>query len=163
VPAPGGDHHPSISPYGLFRCLDGSAQIAVGSPLLWKRLCSEFDFDPDDPRFATTTVGFDIDWRSLPCGDEILVDHHSRAAGAPGASRVPGGRVRSLDQVYGSEQVESQELQMEVVHSLLGTMTLPGPPLCFFDRDDQETTRTQHTAPPVLGADGDAVRRWLSD
>ncbi len=68
---------------------------------------------------------------------------------------------RSLDQVYGSEQLKSQELQIEVVHSSLGTMTLPGPPLRFFDRDDQETTRTQHTAPPVLGADGDAARRWL--
>ena len=41
-----GNHHPSISPYGLFHCRDGAVQIAVGSEGLWKRLCDRFRHRP---------------------------------------------------------------------------------------------------------------------
>ena len=40
-----GNHHPSIAPYGLFRCRDGAVQIAVGSEGLWRRFCDAFDFE----------------------------------------------------------------------------------------------------------------------
>ena len=41
----------------------------------------------------------------------------------------------------------------------------PRPPLRFFAPSpdgESETTRRAHTPPPVLGADSDAVRAWLS-
>ena len=41
-------------------------------------------------------------------------------------------------------------------------MTLPGPPLRFFDADGTETTRRSHAAPPTLGQHDDAVRAWLA-
>ncbi|MDQ2850563.1 MAG: CoA transferase [Actinomycetota bacterium] len=164
VPAPGGNHHPSISPYGLFRCLDGAVQIAVGSPLLWIRLCAEFDLDADNPFFATNDDRVQrtsqvIDLLETTFSSITAVDLLERLERAG----VPAGQVRSLDQVYESEQVQSQGLQIEVEHPRLGTVTLPGPPLRFFNSEDRETTRTQHTAPPVLGADGEAVRAWASD
>ena len=48
-----GNHHPSISPYGLFHCRDGSVQIAVGSEGLWQRLCAAFGLDPAAEGLAT--------------------------------------------------------------------------------------------------------------
>src|SRR5918992_769857 len=48
-----GNHHASIAPYGLFRCADGSVQIAVGSEGLWQRFCAGFDIDPATPGFET--------------------------------------------------------------------------------------------------------------
>ena len=48
-----GNHHPSIAPYGLFRCADGTVQIAVGSEGLWKQFCSEFDIDSSRSRFRS--------------------------------------------------------------------------------------------------------------
>ncbi|RZL77225.1 MAG: CoA transferase, partial [Rhodococcus sp. (in: high G+C Gram-positive bacteria)] len=48
-----GNHHPSISPYGLFRTADGAVQISVGSEGLWKRFCAGFHLDPDAPGMAT--------------------------------------------------------------------------------------------------------------
>src|SRR3954470_10790889 len=50
-----GNHHPSISPYGLFHCRDGSVQIAVGSEGLWRRLCEGFGLDPAAPGLATNS------------------------------------------------------------------------------------------------------------
>ena len=78
---------------------------------------------------------------------------------------IPAGKVRAIDEVYGWDQTISQGLLVDVEHATLGRLSLPGPPLRFFDvRPDgeTETTRREHTAPPVLGADGAAIRAWLS-
>ena len=48
-----GNHHPSISPYGLFDTADGAVQIAVGSEGLWERFCEGFELDPETPGMAT--------------------------------------------------------------------------------------------------------------
>src|SRR6476620_3892667 len=48
-----GNHHPSIAPYGLFRCRDGAVQIALGSEGLWKKFCAGFGLDPDAEGMAT--------------------------------------------------------------------------------------------------------------
>ena len=60
-----GNHHPSIWPYGLFHCRDGSVQIAVGSEGLWRRFCEGFGVDPTTEGLAT----------------------NRRAGGQPGAGR----------------------------------------------------------------------------
>ena len=78
---------------------------------------------------------------------------------------IPSGKVRAIDEVYGWDQALSQGLLVDVEHATLGRLSLPGPPLRFFDvgsDGETETTRGEHTAPPVLGADGAAIRAWLS-
>ncbi|CAM2977780.1 CoA transferase [Saccharomonospora xinjiangensis] len=159
-----GNHHPSIAPYGLFRCADGSVQIAVGSADLWRRFCSGFGLDAGDARFATnadrvahhTELVESLErvfstWKS----DDLL----TRLA----ELGVPAGRVRTLDQVYDWEQTRSQGLLVNVEHDTLGTVTLAGPPLRFFDTEGTEVTRHRHTAPPVLNAHRDRVRAWLDE
>ncbi|MFC7485665.1 CaiB/BaiF CoA transferase family protein [Knoellia sp. CPCC 206453] len=164
VPRAAGNHHPSIAPYGMFRCRDGAVQIAVGSGQLWRRLCAAVGVDADDPRFATnddrvrnrTVLIAELEATLVAVDTDELLGRMARAG-------VPAGRVRSLDEVYASAQVQSQGLTVQVDHARLGTVTLPGLPLRFFDSRETETTRTDHAAPPVLNADGEAVRRWLSD
>ena len=52
----------------------------------------------------------------------------------------------------------SQGLLIPVEHATLGPLTLPGPPLRFFDGDDHERPRRGHTAPPTLDQHGAALR-----
>jgi crotonobetainyl-CoA:carnitine CoA-transferase CaiB-like acyl-CoA transferase len=81
------------------------------------------------------------------------------------AAGIPAGKVRTLDEVYGWDQTLSQGLLVDVEHATLGRVSLPGPPLRFFapgPDGEVETTRTAHAAPPVLGADGDAIRAELA-
>ena len=159
-----GNHHPSIAPYGLFRCRDGAVQIAVGSEGLWRRLCAGFGLDPATPGMETNgdrvhareqTVAFVeaafADWDAEP----LLV----RLAEVG----VPAGKVRSLDEVYDWEQTRSQGLLIEVDHPFLGPLTLPGPPLRFFDAAGDETTHREHDAPPLLDEHGERVRAWLDE
>ncbi|MET0798870.1 MAG: CoA transferase, partial [Rhodococcus sp. (in: high G+C Gram-positive bacteria)] len=76
---------------------------------------------------------------------------------------VPAGKVRNVQEVYEWEQTKSQGLLIDVEHETLGTVTLPGPPLRFFESDGTEVTENRHLAPPVLGADDELVRDWLKE
>jgi formyl-CoA transferase len=153
-----GNHHPSISPYGLFDTADGAVQIAVGSEGLWKRFCEGFGLDPETPGMATNPQRVANSKRvkdmvqsafALYGTDELLAKLDRLG--------VPAGRIRTIREVYEWEQTQSQGLLIDVEHATLGTITLPGPPLRFFDANGAELTRRRHTAPPVLGADNDLI------
>ncbi|CAA9372997.1 CaiB/BaiF CoA-transferase family protein [uncultured Nocardioides sp.] len=159
-----GNHHPSIAPYGLFRCRDGSVQIALGSEGLWRRFCEGFGLDPEGEGLATNAERVGARERLIEVVEAAFADWDSEALLARLAEvGVPAGKVRTLDEVYAWDQTRSQGLLVDVEHSTLGTVTLPGPPLRFFAAGGEEVTRRDHGAPPVLDEHGGAIRAWLQD
>ncbi len=158
-----GNHHPSISPYGLFHCGNGSVQISVGSEGLWKRFCAGFDVDPQTPGLATNPERVANREQTIALVEGVFADWEAEPLLARLAEvGIPAGKVRTLDEVYAWDQTASQGLLVDVEHSVLGTITLPGPPLRFFEAAGAEVTRTSHQAPPTLDEHGDAVRAWLA-
>ena len=158
-----GNHHPSIAPYGLFHCRDGSVQIAVGSEGLWQRLCSAFGLDATAPGLATNAERVAHRDRVIALIEAAFAEWDAEPLLARLAEAgVPAGKVRGLDEVYAWDQVASQGLLIDVDHPTLGRVTLPGPPLRFFAGDGTEVTRRDHAAPPTLDEDGAAIRAWLA-
>ncbi len=156
-----GNHHASISPYGLFRCADGAVQIAVGSEALWRRFCDGFGLDADRPGHATNADRVRRKGEVIALVEEAFADWTAvELLERLDEIGVPAGKVRSIDEVYAWEQTRSQGLLIDVEHPTLGRVQLPGPPLRFFEPDGAERTRADHRPPPLLGADGDAVRAW---
>jgi crotonobetainyl-CoA:carnitine CoA-transferase CaiB-like acyl-CoA transferase len=157
-----GNHHPSICPYGLFDTADGAVQIAVGSEGLWTRFCEGFGFDSDATEMASNPqrvanskrVNEMVQARFAFYQTDELLEKLDRIG-------VPAGRIRTIREVYEWEQTKSQGLLIDVDHATLGSITLPGPPLRFFDADGAELTRKHHTAPPVLGADNDLIEATI--
>jgi crotonobetainyl-CoA:carnitine CoA-transferase CaiB-like acyl-CoA transferase len=161
VPHAQGNHHPSITPYGLFSCRDGLLQIAVGSEGLWQKFASAFGLDPDAPGMASNAerVGNrDAVNEAINAvfADRTLADLLPELARAG----VPAGEVRTLDRVYEWEQTRSQGLVIDVDHPVLGRIELPGPPLRF-DDNAHAGGRTEHLPPPALGEHDASVRAWL--
>ena len=157
-----GNHHPSIAPYGLFRCRDGAVQIAVGSEGLWRRFCDGFGLDATAPGLATNADRVADRHRVIEVVEAAFADWDAEPLLARLSEvGVPAGKVRALDEVYEWEQTLSQGLLVDVEHPTLGRVALPGPPLRFFAADGSEVTRRDHTPPPTLGQDNAAVREWL--
>lgn len=162
-----GNHHPSIAPYGLFPCRDGAVQISVGTERMWAALCAEFGLDPATDGLATNpervanhaqTVAF----VSAAFAEEDAVPLLARLRDAG----IPAGKVRTLPEVYEWEQVRSQGLLVDVAHPALGTITLPGPAIRFFDvgeNGETERSRSDHTPPPMLGEHDAQIRAWLEE
>jgi crotonobetainyl-CoA:carnitine CoA-transferase CaiB-like acyl-CoA transferase len=152
-----GNHHPSIAPYGLFRCGEDLVQIACGNDSQWQKISMEFGLDVDA---SLSTNRQRVERR--PEVIRILESAFSALTAAEVLARleavgVPAGRVRSIDEVYAWEQTKSQGLLIDVDHASLGPIQLPGPPLRFFGVDgdrEVETTRAHHQPPPLLGESG---------
>ncbi|HEY0815029.1 MAG TPA: CoA transferase [Pseudonocardia sp.] len=161
-----GNRHPSIAPYGAFRCADGVVQLACGSEMLWRRLCTHFALDADHPDYATNVdrVAHVEALTALLESRFADLDRETVLAGLAAAG-VPAGRIRTIDEVYEWDQTQSQRLAVTVDHATLGPITLPGMTLRTFDvspsGDVAESTRVEHVAPPVLDGDGTSIRDWL--
>jgi formyl-CoA transferase len=159
-----GNHHPSISPYGLFHCRNGSVQISVGSEGLWRRFCEGFGVDPATEGLATNPERVANRGRTIEVVEQAFAEWEAEPLLARLAEvGIPAGKVRTIDEVYAWDQTASQGLLIDVEHSVLGQITLPGPPLRFFEADGTEVTRSTHAAPPALDEHGDTVRAWLSE
>lgn len=167
TPVAQGNHHPSIAPYGFFRCGRGAVQVSVASDRLWGAFCAEFGLDPEAPGLASNPERVEHREETIAVVErafseldaEEVLERLAKAG-------VPAGRMRDLAEVYEWDQVRSQGLVVGVEHSALGSIELPGPPIRFFDVDEtgeSERSRSQHQAPPLLDEHGPAIRAWLND
>lgn len=156
VPEAEGNLHPTVSPYGTFRCSDGILQLAVGNDSLWHKFAPLVQIDPSDERFSNNS-GRVINRHLLA---EMIERQFSQGTveewvAKISAAGVPTGEVRSLDKVYQNPQVIAENLIIETLHSTLGSIKLPGDPMQF------EDGRNVHSAPPTLGQHSQAIRDWL--
>jgi crotonobetainyl-CoA:carnitine CoA-transferase CaiB-like acyl-CoA transferase len=162
VPRAQGNHHPSIAPYGLFRCQGGAVQIALGSEALWGRFCETFGLDPAAPGFATNAERVSRRPETIALVEGVFAGYAAHELLALLAAQgIPAGKVRTLDEVYAWEQTRSQGLVVAVDHPTAGRVELPGPPLRFFDQDGVARPGRAPEAPPLLDEDGAAIRAWL--
>jgi formyl-CoA transferase len=158
-----GNHHPSISPYGLFHCADGDVQVACGSESLWVKLAEGFGIDPAGAGMATNRERIANRDQVAETLNEAfsqwrLDDLLPRLA----ELGVPSGEVRTIDRVYDWDQTRSQGLVLDVDHPVLGSIEIPGPPIRF-DDNAFAGGRETHLAPPMLGQHNDSVRAWLAE
>jgi CoA:oxalate CoA-transferase len=72
VPGPIGARHPSITPFGAFRCRDGHIIVAAGNDRIFAKLCAAVGVAAlaDDARFATN----DLRTRNEPALKDALDD-----------------------------------------------------------------------------------------
>lgn len=167
TPLAQGNHHPSIAPYGLFACKGGAIQMSVANDRLWRAFCAEFGLDPETAGLATNPERVRRRAQTIEFVEAALAEHSAAELLARlKAAGIPAGKVRNLTEVYAWDQVRSQGLILEVDHASLGSISLPGPPLRFFDvseTGEHERSRTRHEAPPVLNQHGDSIRAWLAE
>ncbi|MEO5874203.1 MAG: CoA transferase [Streptosporangiaceae bacterium] len=158
VPVSLGNDHPSIAPYGTFRCKDGQIQIGVANQGLWRRFAPLVGLDPDDPRYALlpdrTVRRAEL---TAEIEDVLAWDTRETWLGLLAEAGVPAGAIRSIDEVYEWAQTRSQGLVIEVDHPELGVIDLPGPAVRF------DGFTREHTAPPLLGQHNESVLAWLEE
>ncbi|MGN6576402.1 MAG: CaiB/BaiF CoA transferase family protein, partial [Nocardioides sp.] len=106
LPTRNGNHHPSIAPYGMFETADAPIQVAVGNETLWRRFARLLGIDPEDRHLDTNLQRVRNRDRLTERINRITASRTAeewlRALDQVG---VPAGRVRTLEEVYGWDQV----------------------------------------------------------
>ncbi|HEY5302560.1 MAG TPA: CoA transferase [Acidimicrobiales bacterium] len=157
IPPLSGNHHPTVCPYGVFSARDAPLVIAVGNDAIWSRFAPLVGIDPDLEKFSTNAD------RIAHQGElhELLAPRLAEHTVSDWLARfdtagVPAGQLKTLDQVYATEQVRQQDLVWSTTHTNLGPIELPGSPL-HYGRSDVSVRR----APPTLGEHTDEVRHEI--
>lgn len=155
-----GNAHATVVPYQLFDTADGTLVLACGNDGQFKALCERVLKRPDlaaDPRYILN--------RDRVAHRETLIPQLQAAflrngtdhwIAALSAAKVPGGKVRSVPEVFRAEDTLGRGLVEEVRDPVHGTVRLVRSPLRFSD-----TPVVPPQAPPRLGQNTDEVLSLL--
>lgn len=155
VPQRMGNAHPNIVPYQDFPSADGYLIIAVGNDAQFARLAAVLDHPEwaDDPRFATNAAR--VAYRDLLI--PLIAAETRRRPTAHWVAAleevgVPCGPINDLAAVFADPQVIAREMHRSLPHPLAGSVPQVANPIRF-----SRTPVTYRNAPPLLGADTNAV------
>ncbi len=153
-PERAGSRHPTIVPYQAFATKDGYLNVAVGNDEIFRRLCESLQ-RPElagDARFATNPARVVHRDELEPLLESLFAD---RTTGAwmrlLTQHDVPAGPVYRVSEITRDPQVVARRSVLELRHEKAGTIRQFGPPLRALHE------RGEHTPPPLLGEDTDAV------
>ncbi|PQZ91541.1 carnitine dehydratase [Arthrobacter sp. MYb227] len=157
-----GNAHPSIVPYQLLRCADGSVAVACGNDAQFVKLCTEIG-EPalaQDARFATNSARVANREVLIPLLEAALQSDQ----GAGWQDRfsgigVPAGKVAGIDEGLDYAQSLGLDPIIEVrdAHGVVVGKQVRHP-ITWTPALDAPTH-----APPHLGEHTEAIRDWLSN
>ncbi len=159
APGWGGNRHPLIAPYELFKTKDSYVNIAVGNDSLWARFCQALGLEQyvADARFRTNpdrlanreALTAIIEERFSQFTTEEIVAILDKVG-------VPSGAVHNLAEVFADPQVAHLGLEQVIAHPTVGALHQTGIPYRF-----SETPGEIRLPPPLLGQHTGEVLREL--
>ena len=157
APQRAGNAHQNIVPYQVFEVADGHLILAVGNDGQFARFCAVAG-RPElatDPRFAVNASRVRHRSTLVPILAELLKQKvRSEWLASLEAAKVPCGPINDLADVFADPQVRSREMTVDLPHPLAGNVRVVASPLKL-----SATPVQYRLAPPLLGADTDAVLR----
>jgi crotonobetainyl-CoA:carnitine CoA-transferase CaiB-like acyl-CoA transferase len=155
APQRAGNAHQSIVPYQVFEVADGHLILAVGNDAQFARFCAVAGCSElaGDPRFARNAGRVRHRATLVPLLAALL-KLRPRAAWLADleAAKVPCGPINDLAEVFADAQVRDRAMTVEMPHPLAGTVRMVASPMKL-----AHTPVRYRRAPPLLGADTDAV------
>ncbi len=150
-----GNGHPTIVPYELFATSDGTFVIAVGNDGQFAALCrllERVDLSAD-PRFATNKARV-VNRETLLAALRTIFASRPTNYWLDGlrAAGVPAGKVRGVGAALAAPETIARGMVRHVPHPTAGEIGMVASPLKL-----GRTPVVEPIAPPLLGADGDAV------
>ncbi|MCC7107494.1 MAG: CoA transferase [Chloroflexi bacterium] len=154
-----GNAHPNAGPYEVFATKDGHVAIAIGSDVQWQRLCAALA-QPElavEERYATNRGRLNNRAELTARLDALFATRTSQEwLETLRAAEIPVGPINTIPQILAHPQVTERGVVKTVEHPTAGQLKMIASPL----RMSRDSTDPR-LAPPLLGADTDAVLREL--
>ncbi len=132
TPAPIGNDHGVVGPYGVYMTKNGPLNIAVGTQRMWVKLCSVLGLEAliDDEKFRTNDDRVTNRHILRQALEKKLVDKTVEDwVDILNEAGVPAGPIYTIDQTFQDEQVLHNKMLLEVYHSKAGPIKMIGFPV----------------------------------
>jgi crotonobetainyl-CoA:carnitine CoA-transferase CaiB-like acyl-CoA transferase len=151
-----GNAHPTVVPYQIFDCSDGSFALAVGNDRQFKALCESVIGKPDlcqDPRFKTANARAKNRQTLVPILEESF-RQRSRQEWMDKftAAEVPAGIVKTVEEALTSKGVRERSVVQTLQNPHLGPVRLIRPAQGLAAQKEAD-----YLAPPLLGQHTQAI------
>ena len=155
-----GTAHPNIVPYQALPSADGYLMLAVGNDRQFRACCQVLG-EPglaSESRFLNNALRVKHREQLIP-RLEVLFSRRNTAEWLQllGEVKVPCGPINTLDRVFADPQVTARGMRLDLSHPLSGSVPQVANPVRF-----SATPVEYRGAPPLLGADTEAVLEWLA-
>jgi len=148
-PGPAGNHHPVISPYGVYQTKDKPMNIAVGTETMWKNFCRVIarpELEADE-RFQKNHDRV----KNRPELNKLIENAlapktQAEWVEALNQAGIPCGPIYTLDQVFQDPQVLHQKMYLEMDHPKTGRIPMTGLPVQLSENPPEVIL-----PPPLLG------------
>ena len=155
VPAPQGNHHPFLSPFGTYPTSDGACTIAAYDDAMFSKLCAIMGLPdlPSDERFATYASRYE-NREALTDIVSAFTSRHSKTELLEAfGGIIPFGPVFRVDEIVGNPHFEAREMVVKVDHpGMTEHIRLAGVPVKMSETPGE----IRHRA-PLLGEHADEV------
>jgi crotonobetainyl-CoA:carnitine CoA-transferase CaiB-like acyl-CoA transferase len=154
-----GNRHPNLTPYGSYRCRDAWIALGAGNDAMFARLCEALG----EPSWAARAEFANAPAR-MRHRDALETALAARLAALDAddalarlaRADVPAGRVRTVPEALEAPQVRARDMVVALPHDAIANYRTTGAPLKL-----SRTPARPRTAPPALGAHGEAILREL--
>lgn len=160
VPAPVGNVHPVIAPYGMFDTQDGPINIGSATQDQWLKLARLLGMEhlTTDERFTNNAARVEhrIELKAL-LEERLRLRTRAEWTAEMVALSIPAGPINRLDDVFADAQVQHCRMVESIEHPQLGTLRQVGNPL----RMDGLREGSMRLPPPLYGQHTVAVLQEL--
>lgn len=150
VPAPNGNDHAMISPYGVFEARDGQLSIGAGTEAMWVAVCKVVGRADliDHPDYATNP-GRVKNRAALKEQLNSELRKHDRLDWAKRLidAGVPAGPVWNLEEAFADPHVQGSGRIAVLDHPIIGPLRQVAVPISY----DGAVAIKEYRAPPLLG------------
>jgi len=155
APERAGNAHQNIVPYQVFEVADGHVILAVGNDTQYAKFCDVAGCPglAQDARFAHNADRVRNRAILVPLLAAVLKGRtRSDWLGALEAAKVPCGPINNLAEVFADPHVRARGMTVDLPHPVAGSIRVVASPIKL-----SATPVQYRRAPPLLGADTDAV------
>jgi len=149
-PKPGGNQHPTITPFQVFETKDSYMAISVGNDTMWKSFCKVLNREDllENPDFENNMKRTENRDKLLPQFEQILKEHDlAHWERVFDEARLPYSPVNTIGDSMQHPQVEARNMIVETTDKTTGTMKMAGNPIKMTNIPEEKT----RVAPPEVG------------
>jgi crotonobetainyl-CoA:carnitine CoA-transferase CaiB-like acyl-CoA transferase len=131
IPGPEGNHHPFLTPFGMFPAADGFVTVAAQQQPFFETLCRQLEAPHllADPRFATGAARAAHRAALIAAIGEVTVRFSKADLMARLGGRIPFGPVMNIAEIEADPHFAAREMIVEVDQPDGPSVRVAGPPI----------------------------------